>query len=381
MLNATLKPLLKKRKKPASQYLFPLAAAYAALLLPWSSLALLMGVPVPPGLYSVFGHAHELLIGYAMLVVAGYLLGPIESVKIRSLIAVWLLARAGFLFFPGSPWAWSGALAVAGLTAAWTVPRFARSAKKWRNKTTAPLLLILCTLLVFAAQPAWQGQTILVELLLGLALLMFFMGGRIIAPAVAGHLLRQQRSLQARVQPNIEGAVLILLFVALALYPLPTLFSEQLAGALVLLCGLFTMLRLLRWQLWHCLTRPDLLLLASGYAWLAIGLCLLGWALLFKSAWLSAGVHALTVGALGTLTVTVMARTQMMQRYRDPNARPLSHVAGVLINAAAVLRVIPALMGQQSSVWLLSAAGLWTLGFLLLLLVFWHTRSALKLPA
>ena len=143
MLNATLKPLLKKRKKPASQYLFPLAAAYAALLLPWSSLALLMGVPAPPGLYSVFGHAHELLIGYAMLVVAGYLLGPIESVKIRSLIAVWLLARAGFLFFPGSPWAWSGALAVAGLTAAWTVPRFARSAKKWRNKTTAPLLLIL----------------------------------------------------------------------------------------------------------------------------------------------------------------------------------------------------------------------------------------------
>lgn len=380
-MNATAKPPVKKRKRPASQYLFPLAAAYAALILPWSSLALLMGIPAPVGLYSAFGHAHEMLIGYAMLVVAGYLLGPIAAPKVWLLIAVWLLARLGFLCFPGSPLAWSGALAVAGLTAAWTVPRFARSAKKWRNKTTAPLLLILCTLLAFAAQPTWQGQKILVELLLGLALLMFFMGGRIIAPAVAGHLLRQQRTLQARVQPNIEGAVLIILFMVLALYPLPSVFSEQFAGVLVLLCGVLTALRLLRWQLWHCRDRADLLLLGAGYMWLALGLGLLGCALLFKPALLSAGVHALTVGALGTLTLTVMARTQLMQRYRDPNARPLSHLAGVLINCAAVLRVIPALLGQQSNIWLLGATLLWSLSFLLLLVVFWQSRGARQVSA
>jgi len=372
----------KKRKKPASYYLFPLAAAYAALLMPWSILALLQGVPAPAGLYSAFGHAHELLIGYAMLVVAGYLLGPLAGRKVALLIIVWLLARVGFLFFPGSLWAWSGALAVAGLTAAWIVPRFARSAKKWRNKTTAPLVILLCTLLVFAAQPFWQGQTVVVELLLALALLMFFMGGRIIAPAVAGHLLRQQRTLQARVQPNLEGTVLILLFIALALYPLPNIFSEQLAGGLVLTCGLITALRLLRWQLWHCLDRADLLLLAAGYAWLAFGLCVLGCALLFKPALFSAGVHAITVGALGTLTLTVMARTQLMQRYRDPNARPLSHVAGVLVNCAAVLRVFPALLGLQSNTWLLTATLLWTLSFLLLLMVFWQSRDGqIRKPA
>ena len=211
---------IKPRNKPASYYLFPLAAAYAAVLLPWSTLALLFNVPAPVGLYSVFGHAHELLIGYAMLVVAGYLLGPLEPRKVGLLAAVWVLARVGFLCFPGSFWASAGALAVALLTVFWVVPRFARSAKKWRNKAIAPLLLILCVTLVFAAQPSWQGQTVLLELLLGLALLMFFMGGRIIAPAVAGHLLRQQRTLQARVQPRIEGAVLILLFGVLVLYQL-----------------------------------------------------------------------------------------------------------------------------------------------------------------
>jgi len=369
---------LRQPKRPASQYLFPLAAAYAALILPWSLLALLAAVPAPAGLYSTFGHAHELLIGYAMLVVAGYLLGPIGTGKVLLLISVWLLARVGSLCFPGSLLAEAGALAVAGLTAAWIVPRFTRSAKKWRNKTTAPLLIILCGLLVFAAQPAWQGPTVLLELLFGLALLMFFMGGRIIAPAVAGHLLRQQRTLQARVQPNIEGAVLIILFVVLALYPLPYAYSEQLAGALLLLCGLLTALRLLRWQLWHCADRADLLLLGTGYAWLATGLCLLGVALLFKPALISAGIHALTVGALGTLTLTVMARTQLMQRYRDPNARPLSHVAGVMINCAALVRVIPAIIGQQSSVWLFSSALLWMLSFLLLLMVFWQSRSSAK---
>lgn len=365
----------KQPNKPASYYVFPLAAAYAALLMPWSILALLYGVPAPAGLYSVFGHAHELLMGYAMLVVAGYLLGPLQGRKVLLLIGVWLLARIGFLCWPGGLVAATGAVLVAGLTAYWTVPRFARSAKQWRNKTTAPLLIVLCTLLVFAAQPAWQGQRILLELLLGLTVLMFFMGGRIIAPAVAGHLLRQQRTLQARVQPHIEGAVLILLFIALALYPLPSQLSEQLAGAVVLTCGLLTAVRLARWQLWHCLDRADLLLLGAGYAWLALGLSLLGCALLFKPALLSAGVHAITVGALGTLTLTVMARTQLMQRFRDPNARPLSHVAGVLMNCAALVRVIPALLGQPSSAGLLSAAVLWSLSFLLLLRVFWQSRG------
>ena len=381
MEKAKVKQPVKKRKKAASQYLFPLAAAYAALIMPWSTLALLLGVPAPIGLYSVFGHAHELLIGYGMLVVAGYLLGPLAGRNVLLFIVVWLLARLGFLFSPGGFLAWGGALAVAGLTAVWIVPRFARSAKKWRNKTIAPLVITLCVLLVFAAQSSWQGQTIVVELLLGLALLMFFMGGRIIAPAVAGHLLRQQRTLQARVQPKIEGAVLILLFVALALYPLPTALSERLAGGLVLASGLLTALRLARWQLWHCTKRADLLLLAAGYAWLAIGLCLLGCGLLFKPALLSAGVHAITVGALGTLTLTVMARTQLMQRYRDPNARPLSHVAGVLINCAALSRVIPAVLGQQSSAWLLAAALLWSLSFILLLVVFWQSRNEQSKPA
>ena len=381
MEKAKVKQPVKKRKKAASQYLFPLAAAYAAFIMPWSTLALLLGVPAPIGLYSVFGHAHELLIGYGMLVVTGYLLGPLAGRNVLLFIAVWLLARLGFLFFPGSFLAWGGALAVAGLTATWIVPRFARSAKKWRNKTIAPLVITLCVLLAFAAQSSWQGQTIVLELLLGLALLMFFMGGRIIAPAVAGHLLRQQRKLQARVQPKIEGVVLILLFVALALYPLPTALSERLAGGLVLASGLLTALRLARWQLWHCTKRADLLLLAAGYAWLAIGLCLLGCGLLFKPALLSAGVHAITVGALGTLTLTVMARTQLMQRYRDPNARPLSHVAGVLINCAALLRVIPAVLGQQSSVWLLAAALLWSLSFILLLVVFWQSRNEQSKPA
>lgn len=367
-------PARTARKPPASRYLFPLAAAYAAFILPWSSLALLLGVPAPLGLYSVFGHAHELLVGYAMLVVAGYLLGPLEARQLLLLVVLWWLARIGFLFYPGSALAWGGAFAVAVLTARWIVPRFARSAKKWRNKTIAPLVVILCVLLAFAAQPYWQGRKVVVELLLALALLMFFMGGRIIAPAVAGYLLRQQRTLHARVQPRLEGAVLVMMFAALLLYPLPSALTEQMAGALLVLSGVLTGLRLIRWQLWHCTQRADLLLLAAGYAWLAFGLLLVGCALLFKASLLSAGLHALTVGALGTLTLTVMARTQLMQRYRDPNARPLSHLAGLLINCAALLRVVPALVGQHSRLWLLSATLLWSLSFMLLLVVFWQSR-------
>ena len=60
----------------AHAWFFPAAALYATLLLPLSVAGLLGVLPMPPGLAQPLGHAHELLFGYALAVVAGYLLGP-----------------------------------------------------------------------------------------------------------------------------------------------------------------------------------------------------------------------------------------------------------------------------------------------------------------
>ena len=152
-------------------------------------------------------------------------------------------------------------------------------------------------------------RLLLVEALLLFATLMAFMGGRIIAPAMAGYAQSEGRRLDARVQPGLEGAVLILLGLAFVLNPLPWPLLRQLAAALVISTGVLSAIRLLRWQPWRC-ARADLLILLLGYAWLAFGLLLLGLGLLLPALSLSATLHALSVGALGSLTFAVMARTR-----------------------------------------------------------------------
>lgn len=360
----------------ASAFLFPVAAVYAALILPWSMLVLLWQIPAPPGLYSVYAHAHELLAGYALLVIAGYLLGKVKRRQIYVLLMGWVAARITFLCWPGSLAAVLSTLFTVCLVGYWVVPRFAKSAKKWRNKVVAPLLMFLLALLVVVSFSQWVGRTVLVELLLGLCLLMFFMGGRVLAPAVAGYLIRQQIPMPHRVQPSIEGAVIVLLLLALLCYPLPWTWSSSVAGALLIAAGVLSGVRIFRWQLWRCGERLDLLLLALGYSWLALGMLTLGVALIGCEGLTTAAIHCITVGALGTLSAAIMSRTHLMRRTRDPNGSVIAHWGVGLISLAAGLRLIVALVSVPSNGWLLLAALFWSAGFLCLLAMFAQPMKA-----
>lgn len=359
----------------ASAYLFPVAAMYAALVLPWAMLAMLWQVPAPAGLLSVYGHAHELIAGYALLVIAGYLLGRTERSKLFVLLGCWAAARLSFLLWPGGWLALLSTLATVALLAYWIVPRFAKAAKKWRNKSIAPLLALLFTLVLLAAFMPWQLHTLLIALLIGLCLLMFFMGGRVLAPAIAGHLIRQHIPMPHRVQPAIEGAVIVCLFLALLAFGLGI---TLLAGLLLLLSGGLTIVRMARWQLWRCTDRPDLLLLALGYGWLALGLVALGAAFL-GAGLLTTAVHMVTVGALGTLSVAIMGRTHLVRRFRNPNASRWAHMGTLLVSLAAATRVLPVLFAVHNSTSLLLAALLWWAGFVCVLIMFWRSRETSQL--
>jgi uncharacterized protein involved in response to NO len=74
------------------------------------------------------------------------------------------------------------------------------------------------------------------------------------------------------------------------------------AGGLLLAAAMLAVVRLARWRLWACAGRPDLWCLGVGYLWLVIGLALLGlsWSVQLLPA--GSATHAVTLGALGTLT-------------------------------------------------------------------------------
>lgn len=361
----------------ANAWFFPAAALYAALILPLSVLTLLGLIPALPGLAAPLGHAHEMLFGFALAVIAGYLLGPQPPRLTLGLLGCWALARASFLLWPGSWLALASAAAfAAGL--AWVVlPRFFGAAKKWRNQAVAPLVAGLSLVSVIAGSGVGRrvDRLILAEALLLLATLMFFMGGRIIAPALAGYAQSRGWRLDARVQPAVEGAVLILLGLALLLNLLPWPLTRALTGAVLVAAAVLTTIRLLRWRPWRC-ARPDLLALLLGYAWLAVGLLLIGLGSLLTRLPQSATLHALTIGALGSLTFAVMARTRLVYRFRDAAAQPWIQAVAPLISLAALARVLPALPGDPRAAWLLVAAGCWSLAFLALALLLWRCRDA-----
>ncbi len=370
-------PPRKARLPFANAWFFPAAALYAALILPYSVLALLGLLPALPGLATSAGHAHEMLFGFALAVIAGYLLGPQRLRFTLTLLGCWALARLSFLLWPGS-WLALASAAIFATGLAWKVlPRFLGAAKKWRNQSVAPVVAGLSLLSAIASGGFGAGydRLMLEEALLLLATLMFFMGGRIIAPAVAGYAQSRGRRLDARVQPHIEGAVLILLGLALLLNLLPWPLTRQLTGAVLVAAAVLTTIRLLRWQPWRC-PRPELLTLLLGYAWLAIGLLLLGLGTLLQALPLNATLHALTVGALGSLTFAVMARTRLIYRFRDPAAQRWIQGVALLISLAALARVLPAVLSQPHPAWLLLAAGCWSLAFMALTLLLWRCRDA-----
>jgi uncharacterized protein involved in response to NO len=112
------------------------------------------------------------------------------------------------------------------------------------------------------------------------------------------------------------------------------------------------------------LVEPLVWSLHAGYAWLGVGLILLGASVLFPELIpRSAGIHAPTAGAAGVMTLAMMTRATLGHtgRARIADGATTALYAGA--NLAAVLRVAAPFAGQ-AQVTLLVLAGLaWTLTF------------------
>ena len=210
-----------RRRIAGDSIFFPLATVYAIFVLPASVFAMLGLTDALPALASATGHAHEMLFGFALAVVAGNQLGPVAMPRLALLAGLWVIARAAFLCAPQNIMAAAANIAFAALLAAQLAPRLLGTAKKWRNQALPLVLVAICISSVAFQLTRHAGfagteHTVPIVAVLLLALLMLFMGGRIIAPTVAGQFYRQGGKLDARVQPRIEGGQIIAMAVAIA---------------------------------------------------------------------------------------------------------------------------------------------------------------------
>ncbi len=349
----------------AFRVFFPAAAFYAGLAVPLSVYAVLSGSGFPQGLIGT-GHGHEMLFGFALALIAGYTLGPTPRSRLIALFVLWLAARLSYLLLPHSMIA-SLLSPLFGLAVAYyVVPRF-RAAKKWRNKVAGPLLLILCLLpAVWILLPYWRYlsyQQLMVSAILLLAMLMMFMGGRLIAPAAAGALQKQGITLEARVQPRLEATLILLLAgAALSSFVLPL---RNLTAILLITASVILAIRLARWQLWRCRARPDLIGLGVGYLWLAIGLFAAGLSMLLSKP-MAGALHLITVGALGSLSTGVMMRLHFQRRDRQPPPDRWVWFTLALIALAAISRYSIGALPFHHSTLLWGSALCWMAAFCVL---------------
>ena len=135
--------------------------------------------------------------------------------------------------------------------------------------------------------------------------------------------------------------------------------------------------RLRMWQPGVTRQRPILWILHAAYAWVPVGLALLALAQVGLVP-VSAGVHALVVGATGGLIIGMMTRTA-----RGHTGRPLlvsrpEVLAFALVMGAALVRVLlPLLVPSLYNAALVLAAAAWGAAFLIYLWRFtpWLTAS------
>jgi uncharacterized protein involved in response to NO len=187
-------------------------------------------------------------------------------------------------------------------------------------------------------------------------------GGRII-PSFTTNWLKARRITPLPAPfGRLDKAVMALTGAALLVWP--AMPAGTLAGALLLAAAAGTAVRLARWRSARTTAEPLLLILHVGYGWLAVGLALLGLAVLGLVP-RSAGLHAVTTGAFGTMTLAVMTRAALGHTGRTLTADGWTVAVYILVTWGALVRLAAALVpGGHLAV--LDAAGLaWGGAFLL----------------
>lgn len=175
-------------------------------------------------------------------------------------------------------------------------------------------------------------------------------------------------------QPRVEAALIACMAAAIAVSAGAGRTSIDLGAALLVVSGVLAAVRIVRWQLWALRGRPDLLSLAAGYGWLAAGLALFGVARASGVDQLAA-LHLITVGAIGTLTLNVMAMTRMLKARRDPARSRVPPVGTALIALATLSRAFAGSSAQAAAPFLALAALAWSAAFALLLALMARTRA------
>lgn len=331
---------------------FFLAAASWAIIALVVSLAMFLGsLQLPSRFDPLAWHIHEMLFGFVMAAVGGFLLTaipnwtnrlPVRGGPLALLIGLWLIGRVACLVSADLP-AWLAVTADVSFPIVLfaVAMREIVAGRNWRNvRMTVPVaVFVLADLLMHLeslgfAVPSGLGWRLAV---VATVVLISVVGGRII-PSFTHNWLVKRHS--ARL-PAPHGAADVwaigVLHSGLILWAVLPDFG--LTGVILVVGALLNAWRLVRWSGRATWAEPLLFILHVGYGWLVAGVALLGLSNLEAGVPVASAIHALTAGAIATMILAVMPRVTLGHTGRELVASKATVAIFLLINAAALLRV------------------------------------------
>lgn len=343
-----------------------------ALVAVW--LAALAGQPLLPArLDPVSWHMHEMLFGYASAVIAGFLLTAVrnwtgmatwQDGRLGTLVAVWLSARILAWIEPLPLLIWQ-MLDLAFLPL--LIISLARPLWTGNNRNNRYFLLILA--LMALGNLLWHLQQAGMALSLGRPGMLMLYLVLMVLLIVSGRVLPFfTRNVLPGFSPRTSPWTGVCGFVLLGAASLGELFRIDAPLPLGLIWLAFALCQFYRLSGWfdtRLLRIPVLWVLHAGYSWLGIGGLLSALALWgFFPA--SGATHALAIGGVGVFTIGMMARVTRGHTGRAIEVSRPTTAAFLILNLATLTRVFaPAILPEQSAMWLQVTGGLWMLAFLL----------------
>ena len=336
-------------------------------------------------------HSHEMLIGFAMAAVAGFSLTAvanwtgrpaIKGTPLALLVFSWLAGRFAMLL---SAWLPSGLVFLLDMLfpvlLTWLLSREIILGRSRRNYPLIVIVFVMaglnCLYQLGTAQWLAGGDRLAIYLLIHTFLvLVTIIAGRIV-PSFTGNWLRQQGQDQLPVNNETvnKSALALTLVVGITASFMP---AHPITGILAFAAAVCHGFRLSRWKGFATISNPLLFVLHAAYLWLPIGYALLGCAIF---GWLftpTAALHALTMGAIGSMVLAVTTRVALGHTGRPLQAARLTVLAYWLLVIAVVVRVLGPLSGKAYMMTIDVSAIAWILSFAIFTWVYWPILSRPK---
>ena len=335
-------------------------------------------------------HLHELIFGMCGAAVGGYLLtalpawtgpatGRISPRALIWLMLLWLAARLALPLTEYLPFGVQLAMALGYfLLLAMELARKLIAARLGGRLWVVGAVLAMAlgdALFLADMRGLLDASALPMAMVVLFAALIGWIGGRAIPAFTRSWLLRRAPA----PLPRDRKALAIAALVATMLGGGLVLGGQTgAAGACLICAGIVQATRMAAWRSRLSGRYPALAMLHLAWLWLPCGLLLLGVALLRPDLLAASAVlHALTMGAMGSMILAITARAAMARRDGLLIAGPALVLAFALVWLSALPRVFPGLVAPDWPDPLRVSALLWMLGWAVFLYGF---RPALSGP-